>query len=96
MSRAVWKVRVEGTAGGGMVTVAADGQQRILNCRIEPGLVQGGDRELIEELVCSAVNSALERAREAAAEQMASVMNGIEMPAGLKDAMSGLKFPGAN
>jgi len=89
-------VRVEGSAGGGMVTVAADGQQRILSCRIEPGLVETGDREMLEDLVCSAVNQALERSREAAASQMASLMDGFEIPPGLKDAIPGLKFPGVN
>ena len=35
-------IRVEGSAGGGMVTATADGQQRLLSCRIEPGLLTGG------------------------------------------------------
>jgi DNA-binding YbaB/EbfC family protein len=90
------EVRVEGSAGGGMVTVSADGQQRVLSCRIEPSLMETGDREMLEDLFCSAVNQALERAREAAATQMASLVDGFELPPGLKDAMSGLKFPGAH
>lgn len=90
------EVRVEGSAGGGMVTVAADGQQRLLSCQIEPSLLETGDREMLEDLVCSAVNQALERSREAAAAQMTSLMEGFELPPGLKDAVSGLKFPGTN
>jgi nucleoid-associated protein EbfC len=90
------ELRVEGSAGGGMVTVSADGQQRVLSCRIEPSLMETGDREMLEDLVCSAVNQALERSREAAATQMASLVDGFELPPGLKDAMSGLKFPGVH
>lgn len=90
------EVRVEGAAGGGMVTVAADGQQRILSCRIEPALLQTGEREMLEDLVCSAVNQALERSREAAATQVGEFMQGFELPPGLQDAVSGLKFPGIN
>lgn len=89
-------VRVEGTAGGGMVTVTADGQQRIINCQIEPGLATGGDQEMLEDLVCSAVNQALEKSREAATEEMSSLTEGLDLP-GIKDALSGmgLNFPGA-
>jgi DNA-binding YbaB/EbfC family protein len=82
-------VRVEGAAGGGMVTVTADGQQRVLNCRIEPSLLSGGDREVLEELVVGAVNQALERAKEAATREMSSMMEGLDVSA-MSDALSGL------
>jgi len=88
------EVRVEGSAGAGMVTATVDGHQRLLSCRIEPTLVASGDREMLEDLVCSAVNQALERSREAAAGEMNSLMGGFELPSGLGDALSGLKFPG--
>lgn len=87
-------VRVEGSSGGGMVTVTADGQQRLLTCHIEPALIAGGDREMIEDLVCSAVNQAIERSRETAAGQVASLMDGFDLP-GVKEALSGLTFPGS-
>jgi DNA-binding YbaB/EbfC family protein len=89
------EVRVEGSAGGGMVTATADGQQRLLSCRIEPALLTSGDGEMLEELVCSAVNQALEKSRASAAEEMSSLLGGLDMP-GLKDALSGLGsgFPG--
>lgn len=86
-------VRVEGSAGGGMVTVTADGQQRLLSCRIDPVLLSSGDREMLEDLVCSSVNQALERSREAIAGEMSSLMDGVDL-AGVKDALSSLPFPG--
>ncbi len=51
-------VRVEGTAGGGMVTVEANGQQKVLNVRIEDSLLKDGDKEMLEDLLVGAVNSA--------------------------------------
>lgn len=90
------EVRVEGTAGGGMVKATADGQQRLLSCRIEPEISTDGDREMLEDLICSAVNQALDKSREAAAEEMSSLMGGLDLP-GLKDTLSGmgLNLPGA-
>jgi hypothetical protein len=87
------ELRVEGTAGGGMVTVVANGQQRLLNCRIEPSLFAGGDREMIEELVTAASNQALERAKEAAVQEMTGVMDGLDLP-GLNETLAGLGLPG--
>lgn len=72
-------VRVEGSAGGGMVTVSADGQQRILGCRIEPALIGSGDREMVEELVVAAVNQALDRAKEAATREMSTMIEGMDL-----------------
>lgn len=86
-------IRVEGSSGGGMVTVAADGQQQVLSCRIEPSLISGGDREMVEELVVSAVNQALQRAKEAATREMSSMMEGFDV-AGLNDALSGMPEDG--
>lgn len=89
-------VRVTGSAGGGMVTVEANGQQKILACRIEPSVFEGGDRELLEDLLVSAVNQAQEKAREQAAEEMSKLAGGLNLP-GLGDALSqmGLGSPGA-
>ena len=89
------EIRVEGSAGGGMVTVTTDGQQRLLSCRIEPSLLASGDREMTEDLVCSAVNQAMERCREAMAGEMSSLMGGVD-PSAVQDALSGLRFPGMN
>lgn len=80
-------VRVEGSAGGGMVKVEATGDQRITAIRIEPGLFDSGDREMIEDLVASAVNQAIEHSREEAAKEMANLADGLGIP-GLEDAFS--------
>lgn len=82
-------LRVEGTAGGGMVTVEANGQQKILNVTIEDSLLEDLDKEMLEDLLVGAVNQALDKAREAAAEEMQKLTAGLDVP-GLGDALEQL------
>lgn len=79
-------IKVEGTAGGGMVTVEANGHQKVLSCRIEETALTG-DRELLEEMIAAATNQALDKAKQAAAEAMAKVTEDMNIP-GLGDALS--------
>ena len=51
--------KVEGSAGGGMVTVTANGQGDVVGVRIDPEVMQGDDVEMLEDLVLAAVNEAL-------------------------------------
>jgi hypothetical protein len=83
------RLKVEGTAGGGMVTVEMNGQQQVLDCRIEQTLFNSGDREMVEELVVAAANQALEKVKQAASEEMTRMAGGIDIP-GLSDALSRL------
>jgi DNA-binding YbaB/EbfC family protein len=87
-------LRVEGSAGGGMVVVEVTGDQRITACRIEPSLVNAGDREMLEDLLLSAVNQALEKSREAAAVEAQNLVGGMDVP-GLGDALKSLGIDGA-
>jgi DNA-binding YbaB/EbfC family protein len=89
LQEALRRLKVEGTAGGGMVTIEMNGEQRVLNCRIEPALLSSGDSEMIEDLVVAAVNQALDKVKQAAAEQMGKIAGGIDMP-GISDALSQL------
>jgi DNA-binding YbaB/EbfC family protein len=86
--------RVEGSAGGGMVKVEANGQQEVVNCRISPELFQQSDREMIEELVVAATNQALEHARQAAQDAMGKTFEGLQIP-GLSEALNRFSGPGA-
>lgn len=78
------QVRVEGSAGGGMVTVEADGQQKVLGIRIESSLWESGDRELLEDLLVAAVNQAIDKSREAGAQELSNLASGLEL-SGLND-----------
>ena len=81
--------RATGSAGGEMVTVEVNGLNEILGCRIDQQLIDQGDRELLEDLVASAVNQALTKAKELHAEAMKSLTGGMELP-GLDEAMKKL------
>lgn len=81
------EIRVEGEAGGGMVTVTANGHQEILSCTIEESLMEQGDKEMIEDLCVSATNAALEKAKQASSEKMSELTQGMEIP-GLQDMLS--------
>jgi len=72
--------RVEGTAGGGIVTVEVDGLGQVLACRIDPSLIASGDRELLEDLLPGAINQAQAKAKQLHAEAMKSMTEGLDVP----------------
>lgn len=87
MKASLSELKVEGTAGGGMVTVVATGSHRVTRVTIEESLLVAGDREMIEELVTAATNQALEKAQQAAAEEMSKMAGDLEIP-GIGDALA--------
>ena len=72
--------RVEGSAGGGMVTVVATGALRILEIRIEPSLLAAGDREMLQDLTTAAVNAALANAQQMAQQELQRASAGMALP----------------
>lgn len=85
------KLEVEGSAGGGMVIVKANGKQEVLSIKIEPEVISE-DIEMLEDLVLAAVNQAMSRAQEEAAEQMKKATGGLmgNLPGGMKMPFSGM------
>ena len=83
------QLRCEGQAGAGMVTVEVSGELKIIGCRIDPSLFQSGDREMLEELICSATNQALSKIRETQVKEMQSMTGGLSIP-GLSEALAGM------
>ena len=71
---------VEATAGGGMVTVTANGKKEILSLKINPEAVDPDDVETLEDLVMVAVNDAIKQADEMMAEGMSAVTGGLNIP----------------
>lgn len=61
---------VEASAGGGLVTVVASGDSRILEVRIDPDLLREEDRAMLQDLCAAAVNAALAKAQRLAQEEM--------------------------
>jgi DNA-binding YbaB/EbfC family protein len=84
-------IKVESSAGGGMVKVEANCKLKILSLSVEDELYNDKDREMLEDLIIAAVNQAISQAQEKANEEMQKVtgglMGGLNLP-------GGLKFPG--
>jgi len=73
---------VTGTAGGGAVTVVANGHQQVQSVVIDAEVLEEG-AELLADLVLAAVNSALDQSRELATKQMGQLTAGLNLPPGL-------------
>jgi DNA-binding YbaB/EbfC family protein len=73
---------VEGTAGGGAVSVTVTGGLRVQSVKIAPEVVDPDDVEMLEDLVTAAVNEALERVQDLQAESMAGLTGGLRLPGG--------------
>ena len=71
---------VEGSSGGGMVKVIANGKQDIVSIKIEKEVVDPEDVEMLEDLILSAVNQAREKAGELQAESMGALTGGLNIP----------------
>ncbi|MBI5375696.1 MAG: YbaB/EbfC family nucleoid-associated protein [Candidatus Schekmanbacteria bacterium] len=68
---------VEATAGGGMVTVQANGRQEILSIKIEPDVIKSEEQEMLQDLVTAAVNEALRKSKELMEEEMKKITGGL-------------------
>ncbi len=71
---------VEAAAGGGMVTVVANGGMEIVSVRIEREVVNPDDIEMLQDLIVAAVNEALRRAQQMVNEEMGKVAGGLNLP----------------
>lgn len=74
---------VEASAGGGMVTVVANGRQDIVSIKIDPEVVDKDDIDMLEDLIVAAVNESRRRAQEVMMGEIAKVTGGLGMPPGL-------------
>jgi nucleoid-associated protein EbfC len=75
------QIRVEASAGGGMVTVKMDGQKHVLGVKIDPEVA--GDVEMLQDMVLAAVNEAASRVDEESKSKMAGMLGGMGLPPGL-------------
>lgn len=73
------KVRVEGTAGGGMVRISMDGEQNILAVKIEPQLLDEKDVSMIEDLILAACHDARNKVAEKTQESFKNI-TGLPIP----------------
>ena len=71
---------VTGVAGGGMVSVEADGTGKVKRVRIDPGVVTPSDVEMLEDLVLVAVTEAQKKAADLAREETGKLTGGMGLP----------------
>jgi len=73
------ELRVEGNAGGGMVTVVVNGSKQLQSLKIDPEVVSKEDVEMLQDLIVAAINDAQRKADDAMAQQMGGML-----PPGMK------------
>ncbi|MCM8900639.1 YbaB/EbfC family nucleoid-associated protein [Caldicoprobacter algeriensis] len=71
---------VEASAGGGVVTVVANGKKEVVEIKIAPEAVDPDDVEMLQDLILAAVNEALRRAEEIVQEEMSKLTGGLSIP----------------
>ena len=74
-------VKVEATAGGGMVTVTMDGQKNLLSVKIEPDVA--GDVEMLQDMFLAAHSEAIKKVDDEIKQKMGGMLGGMGLPPGM-------------
>ena len=80
MQKQMAEMRIEATAGGGMVTVVMNGSKQVLSLKIDPEAVSKDDVEMLQDLILAAINDGSRKADEAMSQQMSGLMGGMKIP----------------
>ena len=80
MQKQMEEMRIEATAGGGMVTVVINGSKQVHSLTIDPEAVSQEDVEMLQDLILAALNDAYRKADEAMSKQMQGMMGGMKIP----------------
>jgi DNA-binding YbaB/EbfC family protein len=75
------QIRIDGTAGGGMVAVKMDGHKNVLAVKIDPEVA--GDVEMLQDLVLAACNEAVKKVDEESQKKMGGMLGGLGLPPGM-------------
>jgi DNA-binding YbaB/EbfC family protein len=74
-------IKVEATAGGGMVSVQMDGQKNLLAVKIDPEVA--GDVEMLQDMVVAACNEAVKKVDDETKQKMGGMLGGMGLPPGM-------------
>ena len=80
MQEEIGKKTVDATAGGGMVTVQANGKQELIAIKIDPEVINKDDAQMLEDLVLAACNEALRKSRELVQQELGKLTGGLKIP----------------
>lgn len=81
MQQEIAQIRVEASAGGGMVTVHMDGQKNLLSIKIDPEVAS--DVEMLQDLVVAASNEAVKKVDDEIKGKMGGMLGGMGLPPGM-------------
>ena len=74
------EIRVEATAGGGMVTVVINGAKQLQSIKIDPEAVSKDDVEMLQDLIVAAINDAHRKVDDEMKRSMGGMMSGLNLP----------------
>jgi hypothetical protein len=80
LQRQMQDLRIEASAGGGMVSVVINGHKQVQSLELDPEVVSKDDLEMLQDLIVAAINDAQRRVDEALASQMQGMMGGMKLP----------------
>ena len=81
LQQEIAQIKVEASAGGGMVTVTMDGQKNMLAVKIEPEVA--GDVEMLQDMIVAASNEAVKKVEEEIKGKMGGMLGGMGLPPGM-------------
>ncbi len=81
MQEEIAQIKVEATAGGGMVTVQMDGQKNMVSVKIDPEVA--GDVEMLQDMIVAASNEATKKVDEQIKSKMGGMLGGMGLPPGM-------------
>src|SRR4026207_569174 len=80
MQKQMEEMRIEATAGGGMVTVVINGSKQVQSLKIDPEAVSKEDVEMLQDLILAALNDAYREGGGAMPKRMQGMMGGMKIP----------------
>jgi DNA-binding YbaB/EbfC family protein len=81
MQEEIAQIRVEASAGGGMVTIKMDGKKNVTAVKIDPEVA--GDVEMLQDMVLAAINEAAKQVDEEIQGKMGGLLGGLGLPPGM-------------
>lgn len=80
LQKELGELRVEGSSGGGMVTVVLDGHKALRSIRIDPEVAGKDDVDMLQDLIVAASNDAAAKVDEAVAQKLGGLGGGLKIP----------------
>ena len=80
LQREMATLRVEGSAGGGMITVVVNGHKHVQKLTIDPEAISKDDVEMLQDLIAAAVNDAMRKVDDELKGKVGGLMSGLNLP----------------